>query len=177
MIQCVRALCLFAHNFWLLDERCKDCERCAGWKEKSPAFALFYFDKQANFCPGSSIFLTLQWRHKYRMNVPLLCSGSHVSPSINKKSLGSVCELVQSVDETVASPSGVCLLSISCIINNIQFGLLSYENTLRELGMEMTRNQPAVWAMSRTPVWGETIQMYGGFFPSEVRKKQPDGLI
>lgn len=32
MIQCVGALCLFTHNFWLLDECCK---RRAGWKGKS----------------------------------------------------------------------------------------------------------------------------------------------
>lgn len=127
-------------------------------EKKNPAFALFYFDKQANFCPGSSIFLTLQWWRKYRMNVPLLCSGSYMPPSINKNHLDLFVSLFSQSTRLSPAPSGVCLLSISCIINNIQFGLLNYENTLRERGREMTRNQPAVWVMSKsTGFRGKTI--------------------
>lgn len=101
-------------------------------EKKNPAFALFYFDKQANFCPGSSIFLTLQWWHKYRMNVPLLCSGSYMSLSINKNHLDLFVSLFSQSTRLSLVPLEVCLLSISCIINNIQFGLLNYENTLHK---------------------------------------------
>ncbi len=78
-------------------------------EKKSPAFALFYFDKQANFCPGSSIFLTLQWWHKYRMNVPLLCSGSHVSASINKNHLDLFVSLFSRLTKLSPAPQeSVC---------------------------------------------------------------------
>lgn len=131
-------------------------------RKKKPAFALFCFDKQANFCPGSSIFLTRQWRHKYRMNVPLLCLGSHMSPSINTKYLDLFVSLFRRLTKLSPAPSGVWLLSISCIINNIQFGLLNYENTLWGVGglWQEFKQLCEWWEL----VGGKTLKLFGECF-------------
>lgn len=118
----VRALCWFRCNFWFLDK----C--CVGWKKKKNLH-LHYSILTCSLisAQGHQYFWHFSGWNKYRMNVPLLCLGSCTSPSINKQ---SICQLVQSDDERDAGPTGVCRLSIPCIINNIQFGLLNYENTL-----------------------------------------------
>lgn len=137
MIRRVRALCSFSHNFWLRDERLRAPRRMKG--KKLHILRSSVLTSELISAQGHQYFLTLRRRrrHKYRMNVPLLCSGSYVSPSINNKKkkktrrnnhcLDPFGGLFQSVDDFVAGPSGACLFSISCIINNFQFGVLNYE--------------------------------------------------
>ena len=65
-----------------------------------------------------------------------------------------ICLLACSVSRRDWHSSPRSLLSISCIINNIQFGLLNYEKyTARAGGRELTRNQAVVWAMGKRREW------------------------
>lgn len=109
----------------------KACELCAGFKrekgeeekKETPSFALFCFDKQAYFCPGSSIFLTLQWRHKYRMNAPFCCATrSCVSRSVNRIRWDLFVSSFCGLTSLSPFPSNCCFFIVTCTINYLQFG-------------------------------------------------------
>lgn len=144
----------------------RGCERRTGWKaEKITAFALFCFDKQANFCPGSSIFLTLQWWHKYRMNVPLLCSGRCVSPSVNKK-ITWICLLACSVSWRDCRRS-LRSLSLFNIMHHKQYPMWTTElwkYTAQARGGGWHEMQPAVWVMSISTGLGWNNLCWGVIF-------------
>lgn len=103
-------------------------------KKKKPAFALLYFDTASNSRSGSSIFLTPR---RFGINierVSLCCARGAARLRASTKQ--SICWLTRSVDESDGPRSlGMgCGLSVSWIVNSIQFGLLGGLNCWRVWG-------------------------------------------
>lgn len=101
--RCMRLLCTRSVTI------SSDCKRCArmkrGKKKERDFICRLYLVSTSRLisAQGHQSFWHFSGGINIEPNVPLLCSESDESQSVNKKSLGSICSPAQSVDETVGA--------------------------------------------------------------------------
>lgn len=147
-------------------------------KKKKTAFALLYFDTASNSRSGSSIFLTPR---RFGINierVSLCCARGAARLRASTKQ--SICWLTRSVDESDGPRSlGMgCGLSVSWIVNSIQFGLLGGLNCWRVWGKGGSRNQTAGWVWSKFPIRIELCdRRFSMKAPTKIRRLCPPIVV